>query len=136
MDPALHELFQTFGFLIGTAWLYRFIRIKHEAWTKELRAFRSSELSGNANTDPDVKVVTDPRLGRLGIMSIWCDHPGARCSCMQCRWNRKYGAVPPPPPVFSTGPGPTEPLVPPPPPTHGYERPAPTAMPGEPERRS
>jgi hypothetical protein len=89
MDP-LRDLYQSLGFLIATIWLYRYVRAKHTAFTNELASYRCDQLSTGERPHLDVKVVTDPRLGRLGINSIWCDHPGARCSCMTCRWNRKY----------------------------------------------
>jgi hypothetical protein len=73
------------------------------------------------------KIVNDRRLGKLGLGSIWCSHPGAIHHCTLCKLNRQNRVepvVPPPPPVYSTGPGPTEPVIPPPPPTHlGRENP-------------
>lgn len=125
MDPALHELFQSFGFLVGTFWLYRFIKVRHETWITELRAFRTPELTRGEREHLDVKVVTDRRLGRLGYGSIWCDHPGAGHNCTLCKLNRQNAPeptwareVPLPDPIYPDGPRRhVEPLVPPPPPT-------------------
>jgi hypothetical protein len=94
MDPAFQDLFQTFAILVGTWILYKGVLKKHREWTCELRAFRSTELSGNPNTDPEVKVVSDPRLGRLGLTSIWCDHPGANHNCTLCKLNRQNAPRP------------------------------------------
>jgi hypothetical protein len=110
MDPVFHELFQSLGFLIGTWWLYRFIKVKHEAWSKELRAFRTAELTSGERPLLDAKVVTDRRLGRLGLSSIWCDHPGSLHDCILCKRVRQWKAedavkpaIPPPPPIYPNG---------------------------------
>ena len=114
MDPAFHELFQSLGFLLGTFWLYRWIKVRHEEWLKGLRAYRSSDLDlKDPRPHLDVKVVTDPRLGRLGYSSIWCDHPGSLHDCVLCKRVRQWKAedaavkplVEPPPPTRIPGAG-------------------------------
>lgn len=124
-----HDLIVQLLAPFGAGWiLYRWLGDKLKAHQDVLAAARMTDLNlaKRDRLDGDgrkVKVVSDPRLGKLGQRSIWCDHPGARCSCMTCRWNRKYGepkpVVAPPAPIYASGPShPVKPLVAPPPPTN------------------
>lgn len=88
-----HDLMQFLGPIAAGFVLYRWLGSKLALHQDQLKNFRSPDLNLTKTDRRDgdgkkVVLATDPRIGKLGLGSIWCDFPGATCTCTRCKINR------------------------------------------------